>query len=69
MPSRRKTGQISACGKDVADELKPVRTNEPLSGLKPGVSGLWHTCHRSMTVPDYAGMASASLRAAIHPQA
>jgi hypothetical protein len=20
-------------------------TNEPLPGLKPGVSGLWHTCH------------------------
>ncbi len=42
---------------------------KPLPGLKPGVSGLLHRWHRPMALPYDARMASASLWAAIHPQA
>ena len=41
----------------------------PLPGLKSGVSGLLHLWPRPMASPHDARMASASLRAAIHPQA
>jgi len=42
--------------------------NEPLSGLKPGVSGLWHSWHLPLARPAYAERASALLREAIHPE-
>jgi hypothetical protein len=44
--------------------------NEPLPGLKPGVSGLWHAWHDLRPCQTLPGKASASLRKdAIHPQA
>ena len=64
----------SAKKEDIGNILKVIGSNrfgnEPLPGLKTGVSGLWHTWHDLRPCQNMPEKASASLRKdAIHPQA